>query len=66
MLPLFRCGLGGRLGSGRQWMSWISLDDAVAALRHAVEHASLRGPINVTGFVFRHPTLPGALRDALA
>ncbi|MBI5766794.1 MAG: TIGR01777 family protein [Verrucomicrobia bacterium] len=47
MLPVFRLGLGGRVGSGRQWMSWIGLDDAVAAILRAVDDARLRGPVNV-------------------
>ena len=34
MLPLFKLGLGGRFGDGRQWMSWISIDDEVAAIEH--------------------------------
>ncbi|HEU5352539.1 MAG TPA: TIGR01777 family oxidoreductase [Terracidiphilus sp.] len=48
MLPLFRRGLGGRLGSGRQWMSWISCTDAVQALLFALETSALRGPVNLT------------------
>jgi uncharacterized protein (TIGR01777 family) len=48
ILPLFRLGLGGRLGSGRQWMSWISLEDTVAAVLFAVKNDSLGGPVNVT------------------
>jgi uncharacterized protein (TIGR01777 family) len=47
MLPLFRLGLGGRLGSGSQWMSWISLRDTVSAIRHGMDHSSLSGPVNV-------------------
>jgi len=47
-LPLFRAGLGGRLGNGRQWTSWITLDDAVRALLFALERDSLEGPVNVT------------------
>jgi len=46
MLPLFRLGLGGRLGSGEQVMSWISLDDCVGALHHALITDSLVGPVN--------------------
>jgi hypothetical protein len=48
MVPLFRLGLGGRLGSGRQWMSWISLRDAVAAILFAVETPALAGAVNLT------------------
>lgn len=47
MLPLFRAGLGGRLGSGRQWMSWVSLDDVVGVVLAALSDARLSGPINV-------------------
>ncbi len=47
MLPVFRLGLGGRLGSGRQWMSWISLADVVAAIGHAARDARAAGAINV-------------------
>jgi hypothetical protein len=47
MLLPFRMGLGGRLGSGKQWMSWITLEDAVRAIRTALEDARVRGPVNV-------------------
>ena len=46
MLPPFRMGAGGRIGSGRQWMSWIALDDAVGIVQHALASESLRGPVN--------------------
>jgi uncharacterized protein (TIGR01777 family) len=46
MLPPFRMGLGGRIGDGKQWMSWIALDDVVGALKLALETESMRGPIN--------------------
>src|SRR5262249_34613021 len=48
MLPLFRLGLGGRLGSGRQWMPWISLLDAVAAIRFLLG-SDVSGAVNLTG-----------------
>lgn len=48
MLPIFRLGLGGRLGSGRQWMSWISVEDAMRALLFVLETPSLAGPVNLT------------------
>lgn len=48
MLPPFRAGLGGRLGSGCQYVSWVALDDAVGALTHAMRTPSLQGPVNVT------------------
>ncbi|GFG69881.1 TIGR01777 family oxidoreductase [Mycolicibacter senuensis] len=47
--PLFSLGLGSRLGSGRQYMSWISLDDEVRALRFAMTEPALSGPVNLTG-----------------
>ncbi len=46
-LPLFRLGVGGRLGSGRQWVSWISLSDEVGAIGHVLASA-LTGPVNLT------------------
>ncbi len=46
MLPLFRLGLGGSLGSGRQWMSWIALDDMVRAIFHLVD-STVDGPANL-------------------
>jgi uncharacterized protein (TIGR01777 family) len=48
LLPLFRLGLGGRLGDGRQWMSWISLHDQVAALRSLIGRDGISGPVNLT------------------
>lgn len=48
MLLPFQLGLGGTLGSGNQWMSWVSLDDAVAALYHLVMTESASGVFNVT------------------
>jgi uncharacterized protein len=48
MLPPFRFGLGGRLGNGKQWMSWISLVDAIAGILFALETASISGPVNLT------------------
>ncbi|MFE2171374.1 TIGR01777 family oxidoreductase [Streptomyces sp. NPDC059447] len=71
MFPLFKAGLGGRLGDGRQYWSYISLRDEVAALRHIIDTPSLEGPVNLTapepltnrevtaamGRVLRRPTL---------
>ncbi|MFE1811220.1 MULTISPECIES: TIGR01777 family oxidoreductase [unclassified Streptomyces] len=48
MFPLFKAGLGGRLGDGRQYWSYISLRDEVAALRHVIDTPSLEGPVNLT------------------
>ena len=47
LLP-FRLGLGGRLGSGEQWMSWITIDDAVAAILHVLQSDSVEGSVNFT------------------
>lgn len=47
MLPIFRAGLGGKLGSGRQWISWVALPDAVGAIEFSLLSASLSGPVNV-------------------
>jgi uncharacterized protein (TIGR01777 family) len=47
MLPPFKLGLGGTIGSGDQWVSWISLDDVVGALVHLAVRSSLRGPVNL-------------------
>jgi uncharacterized protein (TIGR01777 family) len=47
MLPIFRLGLGGPLGGGRQWWSWITLEDAVGALVHAIQHDDVRGACNL-------------------
>jgi uncharacterized protein len=44
----FRLGVGGRVGSGKQYVSWISLEDEVRALRFLLDHDSLSGPVNVT------------------
>lgn len=48
MEPIFRRGLGGRLGWGGQWMSWIHIDDLLALIRHALELPLLCGPVNAT------------------
>jgi uncharacterized protein len=47
MLPLFRLGLGGRLGDGHAWMPWVTLRDAVAIRRYCIENEAIRGPVNV-------------------
>jgi hypothetical protein len=48
MLPPFRAGLGGRIGSGRQYMSWIDLDDEVGLIHHALTRPGVSGPLNAT------------------
>ena len=55
MLPPFRLGLGGKIGSGRQFWSWIAMDDVVAVVDHALQTETLRGPVNVVS--------PQALRN---
>lgn len=46
-LLAFRLGLGGPIGGGRQWWSWVSLDDEVAAIVHLIDTPSIAGPVNV-------------------
>jgi hypothetical protein len=71
MLPIFRAGLGGRLGSDRQWIGWVALPDVTRAIEFALETSSLAGAVNVVapnpvtnsqftrslGRVLRRPTL---------
>ena len=49
MLTPFKLGLGGRLGSGQQWWSWIHLDDIVGGIHHAIGAGALSGPVNLVG-----------------
>jgi uncharacterized protein (TIGR01777 family) len=46
MLPPFRMGIGGRIGSGKQWMSWIALDDVVGGIKFALANEAVSGPVN--------------------
>lgn len=55
MLP-FKFGAGGKLGSGKQWMSWATIEDVVAILKFAIENRSVRGAVNVVA--------PGAVQNA--
>jgi uncharacterized protein (TIGR01777 family) len=48
MLPAFRMGLGGTMGSGSQWWPWIHIEDLVGLARFAVDHEDIRGPLNAT------------------
>ncbi len=78
MLPFFRLGIGGRIGSGRQWMSWITLHDEVEALMWLLD-ADVEGPVNLTapepvtnreltaalGRALRRPTLLPTPKPAL-
>ncbi len=61
-LPLFRLGLGGRLGRGDQYRSWITLDDEVGAILHCLEDDGLRGPVNATA---PHPATDAELAKVL-
>lgn len=63
MLLPFRLGLGGRIGSGRQWFSWIHIDDLVAAVLHIMEHSELSGPLNM---VAPNPVTNAEFTKALA
>jgi hypothetical protein len=62
MLLPFKVGLGGRLGSGRQYLSWIDLDDFVALILHAIYTDSLSGPVNATA---PHPVTNSTFTAAL-
>jgi hypothetical protein len=46
MLPVFRLGIGGRIGAGRQYMSWITIEDLIGVINHAIQNQSMHGPIN--------------------
>ncbi|NJP37811.1 TIGR01777 family oxidoreductase [Alkalicoccus luteus] len=48
MLPAFKLGGGGRIGTGQQWMSWIHIEDAARAIIHCIENDEFSGPVNVT------------------
>ena len=48
MLPPFRLGLGGWVGSGNQYVSWIALDDIIKAMQHVLDRRDLTGPVNLT------------------
>ncbi len=56
MLTPFKLGLGGQIGSGQQWWSWIHIDDIVGGIHHAVQTESLAGPVNLVA--------PDAVRNA--
>jgi len=62
MLTPFRMGVGGRVGSGKQWMSWIALDDVIVGIRFALERDTLAGPIN---FVAPNPVRNAEFTKAL-
>jgi uncharacterized protein (TIGR01777 family) len=62
MLPLFRAGLGGVLGSGKQYVSWVALDDLTGIVLHALSREELRGPVNA---VTPRPVTNRELTEAL-
>jgi uncharacterized protein len=47
MMPPFRAGIGGKVGNGKQWMSWIALDDVIGSLKFLLEDKTISGPVNV-------------------
>jgi uncharacterized protein (TIGR01777 family) len=49
LLPLFKLGVGGRLGSGQQYWSWITIDDEIGAIMHCLANDQVTGPVNATG-----------------
>ncbi|HEX6558349.1 MAG TPA: TIGR01777 family oxidoreductase, partial [Longimicrobiales bacterium] len=73
MLPVFKAGLGGRIGSGKQVWSWVAIDDVAGAIAFALENSGVQGPVNVVaprpvtnlaftrtlGRVLRRPTILG-------
>lgn len=79
LLPLFRMGMGGRLGDGRQWWPWVALDDVLGAIEWVLHDEELRGPVNVVapeqvtnaeftaalGRVLRRPAVLAAPRPVL-
>lgn len=62
MLTPFRMGIGGRVGDGQQWMSWIALADVIAGLRFVIDDESVDGPVN---FVAPHPVRNAEFTKAL-
>jgi uncharacterized protein len=64
LLPIYRLGLGGPIGGGQQWMSWIHLADAVGAILHAVD-TPIAGPLNVTAPAIRQRDFALALGRVL-
>ena len=63
MMTPFRLGLGGRIGSGRQYMSWIAIDDLCSAVQHVIAHEEISGPVN---FVSPNPVTNKDFTRALA
>lgn len=65
MLTPFRLGVGGPLGDGKQWMSWISLDDVTAVIHRAIHDERLSGPVNVVAGATRNADLARTLGHVL-
>jgi uncharacterized protein (TIGR01777 family) len=63
LLPPFRFGVGGRLGSGHQWMAWIHIEDAVNLILFAMDYAAVRGAVNATS---PHPVTNEEFTERLA
>jgi hypothetical protein len=63
LLPVFKLGAGGRVGSGTQWMSWLSMDDAIGIVQFALAHPSLAGAVNA---VAPEPVMNAQFTAALA
>ena len=62
-VPIFRLGLGARLGDGRQWTSWVALDDEIGVILRAIDDSELIGPVNSTS---PNPVRNAELTDAIA
>jgi hypothetical protein len=63
MLPIFKLGLGGNLGNGKQWFPWVHVDDVVGILQHAIINEIVAGPINA---VAPHPVTNAEFTKTLA
>jgi uncharacterized protein (TIGR01777 family) len=63
MLLPFRMGVGGNMGNGRQWWSWVDIDDLIGAILHVIKANTLQGPVNV---VAPHPVRNAEFTETLA
>src|SRR5581483_11067216 len=63
MVTPFKLGVGGRVGSGKQWMSWIDVEDMVGGIQHVLQNESLKGPVN---FVAPNPVTNAEFTKTLA
>ncbi len=67
LTAFFNFGLGGQLGSGENFISWITIDDAVRAVRHILDHPEIEGPVNiVTPYPVRHRELVASLGEVMS